>query len=312
MSDSRIVVVGSSNTDMVVRSDKLPLPGETVLGGDLVIAPGGKGANQAVAAVRLGAPVTFVAKVGKDMFGRQALENFRREGLDVRFVLEDPAAPSGVALIVVGPGGQNIIAVASGANHRLRPADIGAAREAFTGCAVVLLQLETPIETVLAAAKAGRNVAAVVILNPAPAQPLPEELYRSVDIITPNETEAEILTGKNDPQTAAAVLLERGLKMVIVTLGKDGALVATKGHPPQRIAGFNVHAVDATAAGDAFNGALSVALTRKYFKIILETRDVTDTIRYAHAVAALSVTRLGAQPSLPTADEVKYFLTNIF
>jgi len=302
MPSPRIVVVGSSNTDMIVQAGRLPLPGETVLGGDLAIAPGGKGANQAVAAARLGAAVTFVARVGQDMFGQEALRNFQREGLDIRYLVQDPQAPSGVALIVVGPGGQNIIAVAPGANRRLTPADVEAARPAFAQARAVLLQLEIPIETVLAAAQAGRAAGATVILNPAPApsRPLPAALFEAVDILTPNETEATALTGKQEPEEAAAALLERGVGTVIVTLGAKGALVATGFDHMQHIPGFRVKAVDATAAGDAFNGGLAVALAQR------EALDAA--VRYAHAVAALSVTRLGAQPSLPTAAEVEAFL----
>lgn len=301
MSQGRVVVVGSSNTDMIVQADRLPRPGETVLGGDLVMAAGGKGANQAVAAARLGAQVAFVARVGNDMFGAEAIERFRREGLDVSHVVRDPEAPSGVALIVVEPGGQNIIAVAPGANARLSPDDVAAAREVFVGAGVVLLQLEVPVETVLAAAQAGRQAGARVILNPAPAPsgPLPDEIWASVDIVTPNETEAAALTGADAPEDAARALLARGVGIVIVTLGAEGALVATR-DGMQRVPGFPVQAVDATAAGDAFNGALAVALARG--------DDLDVAARYAHAVAAISVTRLGAQPSLPTAAEVEAFL----
>jgi ribokinase len=302
MPSPHIIVVGSSNTDMIVQSDRLPLPGETVLGGDLVIAPGGKGANQAVAAARVGAAVTFVARIGQDMFGQAALANFRREGMDVRYLVQDAQAPSGVALIVVGPGGQNIIAVAPGANARLTPTDVAAAAPAFAEAQIVLLQLEIPIEAVLAAAQAGRAAGAAVILNPAPApsRPLPETLYAAVDILTPNETEAAVLTGQSDPEEAAMTLLSRGVGTVIVTLGEAGALVATRSGVMQRVPGFRVQAVDTTAAGDAFNGGLAVALARG--------EGMDAAVRYAHAVAALSVTRLGAQPSLPTAAEVEEFL----
>jgi len=302
MSKPRIVVVGSSNTDMVVRAGRLPLPGESVMGGDLMMAAGGKGANQAVAAVRLGADVTFVAKVGNDMFGRQALENFKREGLNVRYIFQDEQTPSGVALIVVGPGGQNIIAVAPGSNNQLTPADIELAQDAFAGARSVVLQLETPIETVIAAARAGHKTGATVILNPAPAPstPLPTELYPLVDIITPNETEAEILTGEKSPESAARTLLQWGLRTVIITLGKQGALIASDAQHMTRVPGFNVQAVDCVAAGDAFNGALAVALA--------SDKPLDHAIRYAHAVAAISVTRPGAQPSLPTSQEVEDFL----
>jgi ribokinase len=300
MASPRLLVVGSSNTDLIVRADRLPGPGETVLGGDLITAPGGKGANQAVAAARLGAAVTFVARVGQDMFGQTALDNFHREGLDTRYVMQDATAPSGVALIVVGPSGQNLIAVAPGANSRLTPQDVEAARPAFAEASVVILQLETPLETVRAAAHLGRAAGALVILNPAPAQPLPAELYAAVDLLTPNETEAALLTGESTPEAAAAVFLKQGVRTVIINLGEAGALLATQSDPMRRIPGFHVQALDTTAAGDAFNGGLGVALARG------QPRE--SAVRFAHAVAALSVTRLGAQPSLPTLAEVEAFL----
>ena len=297
---TRIVVVGSSNTDLIVRADRLPAPGETVLGGDLITAPGGKGANQAVAAARVGAEVTFVARVGKDMFGEAALENFRREGIDTRFVIQDATAPSGVALIVVGQNGQNIIAVAPGANRRLTPNDVHAAESAFAGARVVLLQLETPMETVVAAARAGRSAGATVILNPAPAQTLPNELYSLIDIVTPNESEAALLTGEATPEAAARILLQRGVKSVIVTLGEAGVLVAASPDDIRRAPGFDVNVVDTTAAGDAFNGGLAAALARG--------ESSESALSYSQAVAAISVTRMGAQPSLPTEAEVRLFV----
>ncbi len=300
MTLSRVIVVGSSNTDMIIRADRLPAPGETVLGGDLVMAAGGKGANQAVAAARAGAAVTFVARVGQDLFGAAALQNFQREGLDTRYVTQDTDAPSGVALIVVGPRGQNLIAVAPGANSRLSPAEVESATPAFAEAQVVVMQLEIPVETVLAAAQAGRAVGATVILNPAPAQSLPHALYTAVDILTPNETEAALLTGEQTPEEAATTLLKQGLKTVIVTLGEVGVLAATAPDHLRRIPGFTVEAVDATAAGDAFNGGLAAALARG--------QALEAAVRYAQAVAALSVTRLGAQPSLPTGTEVQTFL----
>ncbi len=302
MTQPHLVVVGSSNTDLIVRADRLPAPGETVLGSDLVMAAGGKGANQAVAAARLGAWVTFVARLGKDSFGEAALQTFRREGLETRYVTQDAEAPSGVALIVVGPGGQYLIAVAPGANRRLAPADVEAAQPAFAQADGLLLQLETPIETVLVAARLGRAAGLTVILNPAPApaQPLPTELYSAADLLTPNETEAMLLTGERTPEAAAAVLLEWGVKTVIVTLGEAGALVATSPDHIRPVAGFQVQAVDTTAAGDAFNGGLAVALARG--------KPLDGAVEYAHAVAALSVAKLGAQPSLPTADDVDAFL----
>lgn len=303
MTSPRIVVVGSANTDLVVQADRLPTPGETVLGGDLITTQGGKGANQAVAAARLGAKVTFVARIGGDAFGRETLSALRREGLDVRYVAQDPEAPSGVAMIVIGPGGQNLIAVAPGANRRLSGADVGAAKSAFEGAGVVLIELETPVEAGLMAARLGREAGATVILNPAPApsDPLPDALFRAVDILTPNETEAAVLSGDRSPEGAAKVLLGQGVDTVIVTLGEAGALVATRFEAAQRVPGFRVKAVDTTAAGDAFNGGLAVALGRG--------KPLRQAVRYAHAAAALTVTKLGAQPSLPTADEVETFLS---
>jgi ribokinase len=296
-----LIVAGSSNTDLIVRAERLPAPGETVLGGEFITAAGGKGANQAVAAARLGARVTFVARVGADAYGRDSLANFEHEGIDTRYIVTDPQAPSGVALIVVDSAGQNLIAVASGANARLTPADVEAARPAFAEARVLLLQLETPMETVLAAAQLGREHGLTVILNPAPAQPLPTELYPLVDVLTPNEHEAETLTGERNPAAAARALLARGVKTVIVTLGAEGVLAAT-GNSVERHAGFRVEAVDTTAAGDCFNGGLAVALAR--------SAPLPTAIRFAQAAAALSVTKFGAQPSLPTAAAVNAFLLN--
>jgi ribokinase len=297
-----MIVVGSSNTDMVVKSSHLPAPGETVLGADLVVAHGGKGANQAVAAARLGAPVAFVASLGDDAFGREALAHYQREGIDVEFVRLRPGIPSGVALIVVDAGGENQIAVAPGANAHLRPADVEEARPLLDEHRVMLLQLETPLETVLAAARLGCRAGHTVILNPAPAplHPLPDKLLALVDVLTPNETEAARLSGEATPEAAARRLRASGAGTVVVTLGKTGALLATS-EAEMLIPGFQVVAVDATAAGDAFNGGLAAAIERG--------EPLPDAIRYGHAVAALAVTRLGAQPSLPTAHEVEAFLT---
>jgi ribokinase len=294
-----IIVIGSSNTDLIVRAARLPGAGETVLGGDLATAAGGKGANQAVAAARLGAAVAFVGRVGVDMFGQQAAAGLEREGLDLRHLVRDGEAPSGVALIVVDDAGQNLIAVAPGANHRLTPADVAAAQPAYAAARVMLLQLEIPMETVVAAARAGRTAGLTIILNPAPAQPLPDDLYPLLDFITPNEHEAAALTGQTDHERAAAALRARGVKTVIITLGAAGALVASSGGT-RRIPGFNVQAVDTTAAGDAFNGGLAVALARG--------DELDAAVRYAHAVAALSVTRAGAQPSLPAGEAVAAFM----
>lgn len=300
MSAARLVVVGSSNTDLIVQTDRIPAVGETVMGGDLVTAAGGKGANQAVAAARLGTVVTLVGRTGRDMFGEETQRVLQREGMDLSYFHADSSAPGGVALIVVDANGQNIIAVAPGANQRVTPTDVKAATRAFDGCQLVLLQLEVPMEAVVAAARAGREAGATVMLNPAPAAPMPDELCSLVDILTPNEHEATLITGQTEPEAAAQALLARGPSTVIVTLGAAGVLLAQAGRPPQRIPGFQVHAIDTTAAGDAFNGGLAAALARGLA--------MPQAVHYAQAVAALSVTRLGAQPSLPYAMEVDAFL----
>ncbi len=301
----RIVVVGSSNTDMVVKGERLPRPGETVTGGRFLMAAGGKGANQAVAAARLGAEVAFVAKVGADMFGDQAIAVYRKEGIDTEFVFRDPQNPTGVALILVDQQGENLISVASGANHALSPEDVEKAAKRIRTADAVVLQLEIPIETVTHAAELAAKWGVPVILDPAPAPdaPLDPALMKHVTCVKPNEIEAERLTGisvrdEASARQAAARLLEAGALYVIVTMGAKGALWVER----QRsgfVPGFRVEAVDTTAAGDAFSGALAYALARN---VLLEV-----AVGYAGAAAALSVTRLGAQPSLPTREEVERF-----
>ncbi|MBC7188463.1 MAG: ribokinase [Calditrichaeota bacterium] len=303
----RIVVVGSSNTDLVVRCQRAPAPGETVLGGEFFTAAGGKGANQAVAAARLGAEVWFVAKVGDDAFGQQALAGLQAEGVHCDFVTVDPRHPSGVALIVVEEQGQNRIVVAPGANDHLTPDDVQAAAGVIRDAGALLVQLETPLETVRHAVGLAAEHSVTVILNPAPGRPLPGELLRSVGLITPNESEAELLTGvrPQDDRTrreVAALLHKEGVGKVIITLGAEGAFVS-EGSEANLIPGFPVKAVDTTAAGDAFNGALAVAL--------VQGRELGEAVHYANAAAALAVQKLGAQPSLPTAGEVDSFLTQV-
>ena len=300
---NKIVIVGSSNTDMVVATSRLPLPGETVLGRDFVMAAGGKGANQAVAATRLGGDVAFVARLGQDLFGDEAVANFKKEGIDAGCIVRDPQAPSGVALIMVGPEGQNIIAVALGANGYLTVEDVRKAQDLIADARVVLLQLEIPLPTVAEAIRLARAAKCLIVLNPAPAQPLSPDLLRQVDILTPNESEAMSLTGCQTPEMAADELLRQGVGTVIVTLGAEGVLVGVEGKPFERLHGFQVHAVDTTAAGDAFNGGLAVALARGEL--------LQAAVRYAQAVAALSVTKRGAQPSLPTGGEVQRFLESM-
>lgn len=299
-----LVVVGSSNTDMIVQVARIPRPGETILGGEFTTAAGGKGANQAVAAARAGGAVTLVARVGQDMFGERAVAGFVQDGLAVDYVFRDRTAPSGVALIFVGGDGENSIAVASGANGRLTPADVQKARKAIGAASALLMQLETPLDTVQTAADIAHAAGVPVILNPAPAQPLPDQLLERVAILTPNETEAERLTGVavnnlDSCVRAAARLRAKGVQTVIITLGARGAFVAAEG-VPRIVPGFQVQPVDTTAAGDVFNGALAVALA--------EGRPLLDAVRFANAAAALSVTQLGAQPSAPRRAAIERLL----
>ena len=300
----RILVVGSSNTDMIVRVPRIPRPGETVLGSGFSLAGGGKGANQAGAAARAGGRVTLVARIGDDVFGERALAGFAADGIDTRFVLRTPGAASGIALIDVDDRGENSISVASGANALLSAADVGAAAGALAAADLVLLQLESPIETVEAAVRwAGEN-GVPVILNPAPARPLEDRLLARVSVLTPNETEAELLSGlavrdEGGVRAAAARLRARGPRTVVVTLGERG-VYALAPEFEGLLPAFRVEAVDTTAAGDVFNGALAVALA--------EGRPLAESLRFAQAAAAVSVTRAGAQPSAPTRAEIDAFL----
>lgn len=301
-----ILVVGSSNTDMIIRVPHIPAPGETILGGEFSMAAGGKGANQAVAAARAGGRVTFLARVGHDLFGAEALKNFAADGIDARFVLQDGRSPSGVALINVGDDGENSISVASGANALLAPEDVLRAEKAFEGADIVLMQLETPIETVRAAAELALARGIPVILNPAPARPLDDDLLKIVSIITPNEHEAEILSGlrvlsEADAKRAAVLLGKRGPRLVVITLGERGCYAAGDSFEGT-VPAFKVRPVDTTGAGDIFNGALAVALAEK--------EPIPDALLFASAAAALSVTKLGAQPSAPARADIKKFLAS--
>jgi ribokinase len=303
--NNKIVVVGSSNTDMIAKLPRLPKPGETIGEGAFSTAAGGKGANQAVAAARAGAEVGLVARVGDDSFGEQAIAGFVADGINVQHVTRDPSAPSGVALIFVDDKGENSIAVAPGANAGLTPEDVDEAEELISAANVVVMQLETPLDTVERAAVLACKHGSRVILNPAPAQPLSDEILANVSILTPNESEAELLTGvpvEDDAgaEEAARALVARGVKTVILTLGSRGAFVF-ESDSGELVPGFKVDAVDTTAAGDVFNGTLAVGLA--------EGMPFTGAVRFANAAAALSVTRLGAQPSAPTRSEIDTFLT---
>lgn len=303
MPHPQVLVIGSVNTDMVIKGRQLPRPGETVLGGRFIMAAGGKGANQAVAAARLGADVTLVAKVGRDIFGDQAIENFQREGIRTDCILRDEDNATGVALILVDDGGENVISVAPGANHALSPSEIAALADRIRAADVLMLQLEIPMDTVCAAAKIADGAGIPVILDPAPAAPLPEGLLSHVAYLTPNESETERLTGipvrdETSARKAAARLLDAGAHCVIVTLGAEGALVAGP-NGVSLVPSERVEAVDTTAAGDAFNGGLAHGLAGG---MTLER-----AVRQACLVGALSATRLGAQPSLSTYDALARF-----
>jgi ribokinase len=298
---SRIVVVGSSNTDMVIKAAHLPGPGETVLGGQFLMNPGGKGANQAVAAARLGGDVVFVAKVGDDIFGQEAVQGFKNVGINTDYIVVDAENPSGVATIIVDEQGENCIAVASGANSTLSPADVDSAVQQIEAASVLLMQLETPVQTVEYAASLGKKAGKTVILNPAPAQPLSDGLLAQLDVITPNETEAEILTGikvetEDDAQKAARALRDKGVGAVIITLGSRGAFVLSESFLGL-VPAPKVEPVDTTAAGDTFTGALAVGLA--------DGQTIEDAVVFANKAAAISVTRLGAQASAPKLEELE-------
>lgn len=294
-----ILVVGSLNMDLVVRVGRHPRVGETLLGREFQTFPGGKGANQAVAAARLGAAVRMIGCVGSDAFGAALLAAVEKDGVNTAFIRRDPAAASGVALITVSEDGQNTIVVAAGANGRLSEQDVLAAKAAFEDAAVVVLQLEIPLPAVEAAARLGREHGAMVLLNPAPAQPLSDSLLAQVDYLIPNQTELQQLSGLSDSDQAARALLERGVRNLVVTLGEQGSRwVSPAGQVD--VPAFAVRAVDTVAAGDAFVGAFAVALA--------EGCPVKEALRYGNAAGALAVTRAGAQPSLPTRSEVEQFI----
>lgn len=300
----KIVVIGSANTDLVVKTDRMPSPGETVLGGRFMMAGGGKGANQAVAASRLGGEVTFVARVGRDLFGEQALAGYRAERMDVRHVTCDEDAPSGVALICVDRAAENSIVVAPGANERLSPQDVDRAEPEIAAADFVVLQLEIPLPAVVHAAEVAERHGVPVILNPAPAAAIPDELLRRCYLLTPNRSECAMLTGMPvtdaaDVERAADALLARGVRHVVVTLGGEGSLVKGPDYC-EWVEARRVEAVDTTGAGDTFNGALAVALS--------EGRSLREAVRFATAASSIAVTRMGAQSSVPMREEVDALL----
>lgn len=297
-----ILVVGSLNADLVVRTPRFPQPGETISGEDLQVIPGGKGANQAVAAARLGANVSILGRVGKDNFGDFLLENLKSNDVDTTHIYRDDAS-TGTATIIVNKNGQNIIVLSAGANGHVSPSDVEHA--SFLDFNLLLLQLEIPIPTVLSAAKRARENGVRVILNPAPAKNSTGELISLADFIIPNETELSLLTGMdvNDipsAEKAGKLLVEHGPQTVIVTLGSNGALIVTKEFT-QHIPSFKVDVVDTTAAGDSFIGGFASALLRK--------KSLEDAVKYGCACGALATIKFGAQPSLPTKEEVEIFIS---
>ncbi len=298
----KIVVVGSSNTDMVVRSESLPRPGESVLGGDFIMAGGGKGANQAIAVARMGHKVTFAAAVGRDMFGDAAIAGYESHGVDTTYISRKET-PSGIALIMVDGAGQNCISVALGANNCLMPEDVMPALENIAEGDIVLLQLEIPMATVDAVVATAAAKGAKVVLNPAPAAVVSEDTLAKLYLITPNQTEAQTLTGievtdEESATRAAATLCAKGVSRVVVTMGAQGSLLYEDGKG-EIIPAHKVTAVDTTAAGDVYNGALCAAMA--------EGMNLRDALTFATKAAAISVTRVGAQPSVPSRYEVDNF-----
>jgi ribokinase len=296
----KIAVIGSTNTDMVVITSSLPKPGETLLGGKFFMNPGGKGANQAVAAARLGGDVRFIAKTGNDVFGQQAKALFAKEGIHTETVFTDNVNPSGVALINVDEKGENCIAVAPGANDNLTVADVDACVKQILEADIILLQLEIPLGTVIHAVDLAFASGKKVILNPAPARKLPESIYGQLYLITPNETEAELLTGikvsdESSARKASEILISKGTKNVIITLGSKGSFLFSE-NEGRLIPAPVVKAVDTTAAGDVFNGALCVA--------IAEGLSLPEAVTFANKAASISVTRMGAQASAPYRYEI--------
>lgn len=301
---ARIAVVGSLNMDLVIRAAHFPKPGETILGREFQIIPGGKGANQAVAAARLGGLVSMVGRVGEDSFGKELLRNLELVGVDGKHIHQDTDAASGVALIVVDDQGENSIVVASGSNMQLTEEDVEAAEKVISSANVLIMQLEVPLHVVKRAAQIAHDNQVVVILNPAPAKPLTSDLLRMVDLLIPNESETALLTGlpvdgQTELETAASFLIDSGIETVVITLGSRGALMAKK-NENKMFSAFDVQPVDTTAAGDAFVAGLAVALGMG--------KSLHDAIDWGNAAGALATLRFGAQTSLPTYEEVSRML----
>ncbi len=304
MKPAKILVIGSLNMDLVVTADRIPDAGETITGKQFDRFFGGKGANQAVSAARLGAQVTMLGRLGYDAFGREQLESLKEEGVDTRYISQDPHVASGVAFIILEDAGQNRIIVVPGANGACSPRDIDVAAGAMKRADMIVLQLEIPLSTVEYVIRMAADLGKKVILNPAPAQELPNDLYPAITVITPNESEASLLTGvtvssKSTARKAAKVLLSRGVEHVVITLGSGGVYGCNQ-MGEFHIPAHSVKPVDTVAAGDAFSGGLAVALA--------EGKTLLSAAKMANAAAAIAVTRPGAQPSMPTRAEVEQFL----
>lgn len=304
LGQGHIVVVGSINMDLVGKTERMPRGGETLMGSDFRMVPGGKGANQAVAVARAGGHVKMMGRVGADVFGEQHIANFRDNGVDTHLVQITPGVPTGVAIILVDSAGENSIVVVAGANNSVTPEDLQAAQGILETADIVLLQLEIPLETVEAAIRIAKEAGVPVILDPGPARPLKPETLAQVDIITPNEHEAQVLAGEemhnmDDAYRIAAKLLGYGIKTVLLKLGGDGVIIATA-EGMEHIPAHRVTVEDTTAAGDSFAGGLAVALAEGY--------SLRNAVLFANAVGALAVTRLGAQSAIPTRAEIEAFM----
>ncbi len=301
---NKVVVIGSYNTDLRIKTGRIPRPGETIIGGVFSEGSGGKGANQAVAAARAGAEVIFIAKVGNDSLGIEGKQRLAKERIDTRYVFQDKDVPTGVAFIVVDQLGENSIVVASGANSNLSTADIETAIDAISEADILLVQLESPIETIYAAIKKSHEIGTKVILNPAPAQMLEKNLLQNIDIITPNEVEAEMITGikVTDLESLHSVVkkfFDFGIKNVIITLGSKGIFVGLS-NSMELIPAINISPIDSTGAGDVFSGTLAAFLA--------EGMSIENAAKMANAASAISVTRIGAQNSAPYRAEIENFI----
>ena len=297
---NEILVIGSLNYDLVISADHLPIPGETIIGGNLKTYPGGKGANQAVAAARMGGKVRMIGHIGKDGYGDELINTLKNDGIDPRWISREGEEATGVAMITVDKTGMNTIVVASGANMLVTPQQVQQAVPAFQNASVLVMQLEIPLDAVQEGIRIARTKGIKIILNPAPAQDLPADLIRSVDYLIPNQTELMMLSGQKDVESGIEYLLKLGVETVVVTLGEEGVLLAKNGFR-KRIPAYKVDVIDTVAAGDAFVGAFAVALS--------EDKPEETAVFLANAAAAISVTRHGAQPSLPSRSEVDEFFS---